>query len=135
MSEDVLTEDEIFEEIIEDNEAYRNIPNYVTLTDEDKEILKTEINICEKCYHPNIIGVEPFNRRQKEVVQMKLDNIVNSLFSFFCKKNKLDKNAGLALLLKLVSEPEIAKLLTRQFLPVGKRKGSRFRSDMLASAD
>lgn len=128
--DDILTEDDIFE-VIEDGE-YKNVPNYVTLTEEDKEILKTEINICEKCFHPNIIGVEPFNRREKKLVQMKLDNIIDSLFSFFCKKNRLDKNAGLALLLKQVSDPEISKLLNRQFLPVGKRKGSRFRSDMLA---
>lgn len=130
MDDEILTEDDIFE-VIEETEEYRNIPNYVTLTEEDKEILKTEINICEKCMHPNIIGVEPFNRRQKEVVNMKLDNVVSSLFSFFCKKNKLEKNAGLALLLKLVSEPEVAKLLNRQFLPVGKRKGPKFRSDMI----
>ena len=107
------------------------MPNYVTDEGGSDDILKTEILICEKCLHPNIVGTEPFNRREKELHHIKTDSVVYASLSNFCKLNKLDMNSAIGMLFRIVSNPDVAKMVMGTFSRIPKRKGKKARGDLL----
>ena len=140
-SDDNMITDEqlqnMFEVIDENLDEYRvdnTIPNYVIDEDGPDNILKTEINVCEKCMHPNIIGAEPFNRREKNLYHIKLDSVVQSSLWYFAKINRLEINAALGLLLRIVNTPEVSKMVMGTFSNIPKRKGKRVRSRLSISS-
>jgi hypothetical protein len=113
---DIINDKEL-EKIIKEND----ISSYNV---SEEELLQTEVNICENCMHPNIIGREKFNRRTKEVKHIKLDTVVNAAFTHFLKLHRLDSNAGIAYLLMNNKEGTI-------LTDIPKRKGRKFRSNKI----
>lgn len=131
---DNMTEEQIQEilEIDEYKTVDNTVPNFVTDgTSAPDEILKTEILICEKCLHPNIIGTESFNRREKELHHIKTDSVTYASLSNFSKLNKLDMNAAIAMLMRIVSNPDVQKMVMGTFSRIPKRKGKKARGDLL----
>jgi hypothetical protein len=121
------------EKIIEEE---MNVPNFTTSgNDSIDELLQTEILVCEKCMHPNIIGTEKFNRRTKEVKHIKIDSVVNAGFVHFLKLNKLDANAGIALFLKILQDENVSRILSRKFASVPRRKGRFTRSNLVINEE
>ena len=127
-NENIINDEEISKIMAENDNNL--LPNY-SINDSEgmDELLQTEVLICENCMHPNIIGKEKFNRRTKGVKHMKIDNVVNAAFTNFCMLNKLDSNAGIAVLLKIMKDnPSTSK---RIFSDIPKRKGKTNRSKIL----
>lgn len=130
---DILT-DEDFKLMDALNDGNNDIlPSYVIDDDGPVDILKTEIVICELCMHPNIISAIPFNRREKEIKQIRLDSVVYASLSKMAKLNKLDMNSLFALLIKVVNEPEVNKKIASSFFGIPKRKGKVYRSKKILS--
>ncbi len=135
MSNDSLSDEQI-QDIFEETDEYKMVidstmPNYVTDESGPDDILKTEILICEKCMHPNIVGMEPFNRRDKELHHIKTDSVTYASLSNFSKLNKLDMNASISMLMRIISNPDVQKMVMGTFSRIPKRKGKRERGDLL----
>ena len=137
MSNDNLSDEQI-QDILEIDEEYKmvdnTLPNYVTVTDVlngPDDILRTEILICEKCLYPNIVGTEPFNRRDKELHHIKTDSATYASLLGFSKVNKLDINSTIAMLMRIVSNPDVQKMVMGTFSRIPKRKGKKARGDLL----
>lgn len=138
--DDIIVDDQQLTTLIEENlDEYKidnTIPNYVTSGNDDIEnTLKTEIHICSQCMHPDIIGTQPFNRRVKELKQMKIDSIVFAALTNFANKNGIDKNAAISLLLRIADNPDVHKMLMGSFSVIPRRKGKQFRSSHLLEND
>lgn len=136
----ILLADEDLQNIIQDDEIIdgdyidNNIPNYVIDDTGPDDILKTEILICEHCMRPNVISTTPFNRRVKEIKQLRLDSVVYASLYNKAKLNKLDINALLSLLLKLMEDPDLNKKMIEKFSNIPKRKGKAYRSKKILSS-
>lgn len=131
---DILT-DEDFKLMDALNDNNNDIlPSYVIDDDGPVDILKTEIVVCELCMHPNIISAIPFNRREKEIKQIRLDSVVYASLCKMAKLNKLDMNSLFALLIKVVNEPEVNKKIASSFFGIPKRKGKVYRSKKIITS-
>ncbi len=134
MSSNDNLSDEQIQDILEIDEyktVDNTIPNYVVDENAPEDILRTEILICEKCMHPNIVGTEPFNRREKELHHIKTDSATYASLLSFSKMNRLDINATIAMLMRIVSNPDVQKMVMGTFSRIPKRKGKKARGDLL----